>query len=66
MKLDPLISGDRSKALRNLESIQRNRPLKPPVNSALRRDEGAVLPQHHGPVLGRNFPLKKRKKESFE
>jgi hypothetical protein len=64
--IDQALAGERTKALRNLESIQAARAMRPPGNSALRRGESAVLPQHYGPVLGRNFPLKKRKKESFD
>lgn len=59
MKLDPLLAGDLTKALCNLESVQAARALKPPGSNALRRAEGAVVPQYHGPVLGRNFPLRK-------
>jgi len=57
--IDQALAGYRTKALRNLEEIQRNRPLKPPGNPALRRGESASLAPHYGPVLGRNFPLGK-------
>jgi hypothetical protein len=55
-------SGNLYNDLRNLESIQAARALKPPGNPALRRVESAGLPQHYGPVLGRNFPLDEPRK----